>query len=161
MYPVAPVQLEQLTPAIITPAPMVRPGGFATGMLTVTFSCVGTPVVAALVVEIALRVAGREQTEASPLVHAGVVAGDSPAGHGGIGKLNAVKVSVTGLYNSPVLSAVWDGFPVGVVVARNELPVEPPMINTWPSSAVPLPSIRVTLGPLRAMVILKPLPLPA
>ena len=44
---------------------------------------------------------------------------------------------------------------------RNELPVEPPTISTWPSSAVPLPEIRVALGPLRAMVITPPLPLPA
>jgi hypothetical protein len=49
----------------------------------------------------------------------------------------------------------------GGVMLRNELPVEPPTISTCPSSAVPLPEIRVALGPLRAIVILPPLPLPA
>ena len=44
---------------------------------------------------------------------------------------------------------------------RKELPVEPPTISTWPSRAVPLPEIKVALGPLRAIVILPPLPLPA
>ena len=44
---------------------------------------------------------------------------------------------------------------------RNELPVEPPTINTWPSNAVPLPWISVALGPLRATVMRPPLPLPA
>jgi hypothetical protein len=103
---------------------MVRPGGFAIGVVTVTV------VPLSLVDEIGFRVAGREQTEASPLLHAGVVADDSPAGHAGIGELNAVKVSVAGSYNSAVLSAVWAGFPDGVVVARNELPAEPPTIST-------------------------------
>ena len=74
---------------------------------------------------------------------------------------SAVKASVAGLYNSPVLRAVSLGSPGCAVADRNEMPVEPPTISTWPSNAVPLPSIRVALGPLRAIVIRPSLPLPA
>ena len=88
-----------------------------------------------------------------------------PAAHAGIELVVAVKASVAGLYNSAVLNATCPvGTPgpgVGGVVLRNELPVEPPTISTWPSSAVPLPEIKVALGPLRAIVIRPPLPLPA
>jgi hypothetical protein len=59
------------------------------------------------------------------------------------------------LYNSAELSAVALGAPGGVVAPRNEMPVEPPTISTWPSIEVPLPTgIRVAVGPLRAIVIL-------
>ena len=72
---------------------------------------------------------------------------------------------MAGLYNSAVCSACCPGGAPepagGGARLRNELPVEPPTINTWPSSAVPLPLIRVALGPLRAIVIRPPLPLPA
>src|SRR5277367_5653385 len=89
---------------------------------------------------------------------------DTPAAHPGIEPV-AVKASVAGLYNSAECSADCPaGAPepaVGTDADRNEVPVEPPTINTWPSSAVPLPEIRVALGPLRAMVIVPPLPLPA
>ena len=101
------------------------------------------------------------QVAGSPLVHAGVVKEDSPAGHPGTDAM-AVNLSVAGLYSSAVLSATWVGAGVvGVPVLRNDWPLEPPTISTWPSSDVPLPSMRVALGPLRAVVITPPLPLPA
>ena len=103
---------------------------------------------------------GPPQIDAMPAAH-----DDTPAAHPGIEPVVAVKASVVGLYNSAVCSADCpDGAPVlggGTDRPRNELPVEPPTISTWPSSAVPLPEIRVALGPLRAMVITPPLPLPA
>lgn len=110
------------------------------------------------VLEIAL--VGPGQTEAIPLVQPG---GKVPAAHAGSDAV-AVKLSVFGLYSSAVNNACCPGGdPTGgdVAVDRNELPVEPPTINACPSSDVPLPEIRVTLGPLRAMVMRPPLPLPA
>ena len=93
------------------------------------------------------------------------VGGEVPAAHPGIELVVAVNASVAGLYNSAVLNATCPvGVPgpgVGGEVLVNELPVEPPTISTWPSSAVPLPEIRVALGPLRAIVIRPPLPPPA
>ncbi len=68
------------------------------------------------------------------------------------------------MYNSAVLSATCPGGdPAGgaVAVDRNDCPAEPPTISTWPSSEVPLPSISVADGPMRAEVITPPLPLPA
>ncbi len=119
--------------------------------------------------EIALAVP--PQTEGKPVVQshtspAGQVAGATgavvcPAGQAGI-ELVKLKASVAGLYNSAVFSAVsTPGAPEpagGVTRLRNELPVEPPTISTWPSSAVPLPLIRVAVGPLRAMLIAPPVP---
>src|ERR1700679_332940 len=102
---------------------------------------------------------GPPHTDGRPLLHE-----VTPAAHPGI-ELVAVKASVAGLYNSAECSADCpDGAPEpagGTDRPRNELPVEPPTISTWPSSAVPLPEIRVALGPLRATVITPPLPLPA
>src|ERR1700735_3106989 len=81
---------------------------------------------------------------------------DTPAAHPGIEPV-AMKASVAGLYNSAEWSADCPaGAPEpagGTDRPRNELPGEPPTINTWPSIAVPLPEMRVALGPLRAMVI--------
>src|SRR5580698_1208167 len=101
-----------------------------------------------------IAAAGPPQTDARPVAH-----DDTPAAHPGIEAV-AVKASVVGLYNSAECSAACPaGAPVlggGTDRPRNELPVEPPTINTWPSSAVPLPEIRVALGPLRATVITPP-----
>ena len=49
----------------------------------------------------------------------------------------------------------------GVDSARNELPLEPPVISTLPSNAVPDPVIRVAVPALRAVVICPPLLAPA
>ena len=49
----------------------------------------------------------------------------------------------------------------GVDSDRNELPLEPPVISTLPSSDVPDPVIRVAVAPLRAVVIWLPLLAPA
>jgi len=108
--------------------------------------------------EIAL--VGPPQTDASPVVQVG---GKVPAGHPGIAWVVAVKASVAGLYNSAVFSAICPGGAAAGAGGsdRNELPLEPPTISTWPSSDVPLPEIRVAVGPLRATVIKPLLPLPA
>src|SRR5580692_3445319 len=138
---------------MVTPSPTVRPVGLAVLMVMVTV------LVLSLALEIAL--VAPAQTDARPVVQAG---GDVPAGHPGIALVVATKASVAGLYNSAVFSAVCPGgAPAGGEEAadRNELPDEPPTISIWPSTPVPLPSIRVALGPLRATVIRPPLPLPA
>src|SRR6202046_4730356 len=102
---------------------------------------------------------GPPHTDGRPFAHE-----VTPAAHPGIEAV-AVKASVAGLYNSAECSADCPaGAPVlggGTDRPRNELPVEPPTINTWPSSAVPLPEMRVALGPLRATVMVPPLPVPA
>ena len=140
--------------AIVTPSPTVRPVGFDDVMVMVTVLPVSLAELIALV--------GPPHIDASPVVHAG---GCVPAGHAGIAFVVAAKASVAGLYNSAVFNATCPvGTPgpgVGGLMLKNELPVEPPTISTWPSSAVPLPEIRVALGPLRAIVIKPPLPLPA
>src|SRR5271156_840079 len=151
------------TLATVTLLPIVSPGGLAEVIVMVTV------VVVSAAVEIALAVPA--QTEGRPLVQshtspAGQVAGatgglECPAGHAGI-ELVKLKASVAGVYNSALFGAVpargWPDPAGGVTRLRNELPVEPPTISTWPSSAVPLPSIRVALGPLRAMLIAPPVP---
>ena len=149
--------------ATVTLLPIVSPGGLAEVIVMVTVVPVSDADVIALAVP--------PQTEGRPVVQsqtspAGQVAGVTgglvcPAGHAGI-ELVKLKASVAGLYNSAVFSAVCTpGAPEpagGGVRLRNELPVEPPTISTWPSSAVPLPVIRVALGPLRAMLIAPPVP---
>ena len=140
--------------AMVTPLPTVRPVGFAVVIVMVTVVPLSEAVEIALVV-------GSGQTEASPVVQVG---GEVPAAQAGRLPV-AVNESSAGLYNSAVFSAVCPGGApepgAGVEMLRNELPVEPPTISTCPSSAVPLPSIRVAVGPLRAIVIKPPLPLPA
>src|ERR1019366_10413471 len=135
-----------LTLLTVTLSPTISPGGFA-ALVIVTV----VPLSAADV--IILTVPG--QIAGSPPAH--IV----PAAHPGMDAI-AVKESVTGLYSSAVLSAVWlGGGIVGTPTDRNDCPVEPPTISTCPSSAVPLPSIRVAVGPLRAIVIKPSLPPPA
>src|ERR1700688_4398213 len=137
---------------MVTPSPTVRPLGLAVLMVMVTV------LVASLALEIAL--VGPAHSDAKPVVQAG---GDVPAGHPGIALVVGVKASVAGLYNSAVFSAICPGGAAAGAGGsdRNELPLEPPTISTWPSSPVPLPEIRVAVGPLRATVIRPPLPLPA
>ena len=151
---VAELHVGQAMLEIVTWSPTIRPVGvFAVFMVIVTV----VPLSAADAIALAL-LAGPAQIEGRPVAH------EVRVGHTGIALVVAVKASVAGLYNSAVLSAVCPGGdPAGGAdwADRNELPVEPPTISTWPSSAVPLPSIRVALGPLRAMVIRPPLPLPA
>jgi len=55
----------------------------------------------------------------------------------------------------------WGNAGGGVDSARNVLPVDPPVINTLPSSDVPDPLIRVAVAPPRAVVIWPLLPEPA
>jgi hypothetical protein len=138
---------------MVTPSPTVRPVGLAVLMVMVT--------VPPLSLALPIALVGPPQTEARPVVQAG---GKVPAGHPGIALVVAVKASVAGLYNSAVFNAVCPGgAPAGGEAAadRNELPDEPPTMSIWPSSPVPLPSIRVALGPLRATVIRLLLPVPA
>ena len=93
---------------------------------------------------------GPAQIEGRPVAH------DVPVGHAGDG-LVAVKASVAGLYNY----AQFEHRLVRSVrrtgrrrcQAGTVCPVEPPTISTCPSSAVPLPEIRVALDPLRAIVV--------
>src|ERR1700683_5284145 len=138
---------------MVTPSPMVSPVGSADAMVMVA--------VVPLEVAVEILLVAPPHLKAPPGVQVG---GPVPAAQAGIVAL-AVNASVAGLYNSDVFSADCPGGApdpaAGVEVARNELPVEPPTISTWPSSAVPLPWIRVELGPLRAIVIKPPLPVPA
>src|SRR5580698_4262260 len=139
-----------LTLAVVTLSPTIRLEGFAVVMVIVTVVPLSEADVIALVAP--------AQMEGNALAH------EVPVGHPGI-ELVAVKASVVGLYNSAEFNPTCPvGAPEpagGTDRPRNELPVEPPTINTWPSSAVPLPEIRVALGPLRATVMTPPLPLPA
>src|SRR5208282_6601439 len=134
-----PLYPTTLTSSIVTLSPMVRPAGFA-ALVTVTV----VPLSAVEVIGLAV-----------------------PGHRNGVGMVlvSAVKVSVVGLYNSAVFNPTCPlGTPElagGVTMLRNELPFEPPTISTWPSSEVPLPSIRVVVGPVRAEVIVPPLPVPA
>src|ERR1700674_27443 len=124
-----------LTPATVTLLPTSKPVGFAVVMVMVTVPPLSDALEIALV--------GPGQTAASPSVQAG---GNVPGAHDGIALVVAVKLSVAGLYNSAVCHATCPGGdPAGGVgaVDRNELPVEPPTISTWPSKPVPLPSIMV------------------
>jgi hypothetical protein len=136
--------------AIVTLSPTIKLEGFAVDIVIVTVVPLSEADEIALV--------GPAQMEGRPLAH------EVPAAHPGI-ELVAVKASVAGLYNSAEFNPTCPvGAPepgAGVERPRNELPVEPPTINTWPSSAVPLPEMRVALGPLRATVIVPPPPLPA
>src|SRR5208282_3942792 len=113
---------------IVTLSPMIRP---VTALVIVTV----VPVSDAAVIGLATpgHIAGSAPAQIVPAAHPGTDA-------------IAVKASVVGLYNSAVLSAICPvGDPAGGGDAadRNELPVEPPTISTWPSSEVPLPSISV------------------
>jgi hypothetical protein len=121
---------------IATPLPTAKAFGFADDMVTVTVFPLS------LVDEIVAEILGQL------------------AGSGMVLDI-AVNASVAGLYNSAVLSAVMIGGLDGATTDRNDEPFAPPTISTWPSSAVPLPSIMVTVGPLRAEVILLLLPEPA
>ena len=144
MYPAT------LTFAIVALSPTIRLAGFAVVIVMVTVVPLSDALEIALVVP--AQIAGK------PVAH------EVPVGHDGT-ELVAVNASVAGLYNSAEFNPTcWVGAPEpagGAERLRKELPVEPPTISTCPSSAVPLPEIKVALGPLRAIVILPPLPLPA
>src|ERR1700719_2414809 len=128
-----------LTALMVTPSPIVRPVGLAVLMVMVTVPLLSLAALIALV--------GPPHIDANPVVQVG---GDAPAGHPGIALVVGVKASVAGLYNSAVFSAICPGGAAAGAGGsdRNELPLEPPTISTWPSSDVPLPEIRGAVGPL-------------
>ena len=134
-----PLYPAMLAPAIVTLLPTFSPAGLAVVIVTVTVVPLSD------VDEIALQppthTAGNPAHAATPAAHVGI-------------ETVAVKAFAAGLYSSAVFNVTCPvGTPAGVEVPMNDCPVEPPTISTCPSSAVPLPSIRVALAPTRAAVI--------